>query len=66
MRTPDKEKEQNCQMSKQQFTLEFLQSIDGQIMIAESIQTWGDEEREKAKQDYINILKDKKFESENL
>jgi len=39
------------------YTIEFLKSTKGQIMIAESIQTWGDKDKEKAKQDYIKQLK---------
>lgn len=42
-----------------EYTIEFLKSIEGQIMIAELIQTWGDKDKEKAKQNYIKSLKDK-------
>ena len=42
------------------YTIEFLQSIDGRIMIAESLQTWGDKEKEKEKQDYIAYLREQK------
>ena len=42
---------------KKDFTLEELFSTEGQIAVVESMQTWGDKEKEKAKQDYIKKLK---------
>jgi hypothetical protein len=37
--------------------MEFLKSTKGKIMVAEAMQTWGDKDKEKAKQDYIKQLK---------
>jgi hypothetical protein len=39
--------------------MEFLNSTKGKIMVAEAMQTWGDKDKEKAKQEYIKELKKK-------